>query len=407
LLTFYRLSLFIFTFSSVLFLSDTKVEASSSYWTYTEQRWNDCFLWSDESGSMYDPTCTRGFINITRAYFYAQTDKHTNYAPGEAGTISLTAVDVQNDPTSKTYFSNWCFFNCALGVSADAVILAGCFSWTDSSCSDTKSFTAPFIPGVYTIPLTGAYGTPLSNCFGVDAADYSCVHTSIQITVACPSGQVWNGVSCSAACPTTSGSQTFTSNGSFIVPPDINSVTAVVISGGGGGAGMSGGCGDTAGGGGGGSGGRDVQVLTVTPGQNMSVTVGNGGLAGRNLFCSGWVQGAGDGGRGGNSMFGPISVSGGYGGIGSRGSTEGDLRGIGGSGGTPGGVSGQDGADPGSHRHGFPPAIGGSLTLGYGTGGDGNGEWTNTPPMPGQNGAVILNWCQPTSNTPTVHIEFR
>lgn len=86
------------------------------------------------------------------------------------------------------------------------------------------------------------------------------------------------------------GSQAFTSAGSntFVVPAGVISLTAEVVGGGGGG----GGChssGDVWVGGGGGAGGHSVATsYTVTPGESLTVNVGDGGCRGSTHF-NGWL----------------------------------------------------------------------------------------------------------------------
>jgi hypothetical protein len=75
-----------------------------------------------------------------------------------------------------------------------------------------------------------------------------------------------------------SGSQTFTSNDTFVVPGGIYSVEVEMAGGGGGGGGRL--YNGTRGCGGGGGGGYLRAVVAVTPGDTLTVTVGAGGAAG-------------------------------------------------------------------------------------------------------------------------------
>jgi hypothetical protein len=99
------------------------------------------------------------------------------------------------------------------------------------------------------------------------------------------------------------GSAVFTSNGAWTVPSGVTSVTVLVVGGGGGGGGNSG-----FGGAGGGGGGVVYSAnYAVTPGENIAITIGSGGIG----------AGRGDGGsgaNGGNSYFGSLVAYGGGGG---------------------------------------------------------------------------------------------
>jgi len=159
----------------------------------------------------------------------------------------------------------------------------------------------------------------------------------------------------------------FTSNGIFSVPEGVTEVDVLVVGGGGGGGGTIGG--------GGGAGGLNYEsAYGVTPGANISVTVGNGGLGGFGYNNAGQT-----GLNGGDSQFGPISVSGGGGGAGWNGYPPTD----GGSGGgaatthTPGLGTVDQGFDGGSADNNYggggggAGAVGENGTSGAGKGGDG------------------------------------
>lgn len=120
--------------------------------------------------------------------------------------------------------------------------------------------------------------------------------------------------------------QTFTASGTFTVPAGVNKVTVKAWGGGGGGGGVeSGGTSNKSGGGGGGGAFVLNNSVTVTPGANVTVTVGTGGTGTVNQ----------NGGTGGSSTFGsavPVTAPGGQGGI--RGIGGGDVTGAGGTGGS-------------------------------------------------------------------------
>jgi hypothetical protein len=129
-----------------------------------------------------------------------------------------------------------------------------------------------------------------------------------------------------------SGSQGFTSPGTFSAPPTTSKVYVMLQAGGGGGGNVGPGGGDGSQGGGGGGGGAAFGVVTVTGGSNYSVTVGSGGNRG---------------GSGGSSSFSNlISANGGSpGGTGPAGSGQPGAGGGGGNGVSPTGIgiAGQQG----------------------------------------------------------------
>lgn len=150
--------------------------------------------------------------------------------------------------------------------------------------------------------------------------------------------------------------QTFTASGTFTVPAGVNKVTVKAWGGGGGGGGAD--SNDTqnrAGGGGGGGAFVLNNNVTVTPGANVTVTVGDGGTAGNNPS---------PGGTGGTSTFAsssPVNAPGGAGGITGLNA---DRTGNGGNGGA-GTHNGGNGAEA--------PSSAGQST-GSGGGGGGGGE---------------------------------
>lgn len=166
------------------------------------------------------------------------------------------------------------------------------------------------------------------------------------------------------------GSQTFTASGIFTVPGGVYYVDVCLV--GGGGAGGS--SGRHAGGGGAGY-VNNYYGIGVSPGQQIAVTVGQGGQCANSS--------SGIGGNGGASYFGSYGASGGFGGTGgSRGGSPATVLyykgGDGGSGGgnpytpTGGGSDGSDGL-PGGENHGIGQhfttrAFGGTLYAGGGAG---------------------------------------
>lgn len=104
--------------------------------------------------------------------------------------------------------------------------------------------------------------------------------------------------------------QTFTGNGTFNVPNDVNTVLVRGLGGGGGGASGNQQVSHGAPGGGGGAGAVErIVQQTVTPGGTVTITIGSGGTGGPQVVGNG-----SDGGNGGNSTFGSITFRGGLGG---------------------------------------------------------------------------------------------
>ncbi|GAA4977436.1 choice-of-anchor D domain-containing protein [Algibacter aquimarinus] len=128
-----------------------------------------------------------------------------------------------------------------------------------------------------------------------------------------------------------SQSQTFTSSGTFVVPAGVTSVNVAAWGAGGGGADEA----SNDGGGGGGGGGFRGGTIAVTPGDNITITIGNGG--------AGATSNGNDGANGGNTIvthtIGTITANGGDGGLTSPGS--GGFGGNGGGGSFTGTVTSQ------------------------------------------------------------------
>ena len=189
--------------------------------------------------------------------------------------------------------------------------------------------------------------------------------------------------------------QSFTSSGTFTVPIGVTRLRATVI-----GAGGSGGTHANLPGGGGGSGATGIRILSgLTPGSQVTVTVGAAGTA-----PSGGATGPG--GNGGSSSFGAyVSATGGFGGGGGAVST---TTGGGGGGTAVGGdlnfagtcgtdstiqaAKGGDGGGAGSGR-GTTGYLTGLTAQGYGGGGGGGGASSTTGTgsgAPGGNGGPGL-----------------
>lgn len=161
------------------------------------------------------------------------------------------------------------------------------------------------------------------------------------------------------------GSQTFTSNGTFTVPPGV---TTIYLNGAGGGAGagnvVDGGRNDDLGGSGGGSSGQKVYnyPISVSPGQQFSVVIGAGG---GNAY--GGRDSPNQGGAGGTTYFGGYYLLGGVGGYGGVGDAGNQY---------PGGTQ----TTSNSSMPGYVTVSqGGSATYGYGGAGGAGYNGTSVP----------------------------
>jgi len=203
------------------------------------------------------------------------------------------------------------------------------------------------------------------------------------------------------AKPTNTGYQIITTTSTFTVPLGVTRIYVQMIGGGGGGAGGWGnatGTGLMGGVSGGGGGGYAAAWMSVTPGQQITATVGAGGAGGAGGSSSGsgnTLGGTGSG--GGTTVFNGVGC---YGGSGANPSntTSGSAGGVGV--GCPivviGGAGGYYSTFNSSGAPGGTAANNG--VSGYGTGGQGGGESPGYSPnagqagSPGANGAVIIAW---------------
>jgi hypothetical protein len=196
------------------------------------------------------------------------------------------------------------------------------------------------------------------------------------------------------------GQSAFTSSGTytFIVPPATTSISAVCVGGGGGGGGSDNN--DELGGGGGGGALAYQASIAVTPGESLTVVVGNAGAAGSGN-ASGGTGGTSSLSRGGTTL---CSAGGGSGGIpvdnGGQGGAGGTvITGTGGSGGSGGNaidtITGNGGGGGGaggySGNGGNGVANNSTATGGNGTGGAAGGAGRNA----GGGGVGILGTTVP------------
>ena len=173
----------------------------------------------------------------------------------------------------------------------------------------------------------------------------------------------------------------------WTAPSGVTQAWVTVVGGGGGGGRGSwtiNACsGDSYTGGGGGAGGAIVnQPVSVTPGQDYTITIGAGGPGGTDSWCQSGIPGTAGG---SSSIVGPgVNVAAGGGGGGAAGPPS-----TGGTAGSPGGVAGQSGGDYCS-----PSGTGGDNGSGYGKGGTascGGGNGSNPASgQSGQNGYVLI-----------------
>ncbi|WP_203258493.1 choice-of-anchor D domain-containing protein [Hyunsoonleella ulvae] len=175
-----------------------------------------------------------------------------------------------------------------------------------------------------------------------------------------------------------SQSQTYTSSGTFVVPSGVTSVNVSAWGAGGGGADE----GSNDGGGGGGGGGFRGGTLAVTPGDNITVTIGSGGI--------GATSNGNDGGNGGNTIvshtIGTITANGGSGGFTST--SSGGAGGAGGGGSFTGTVTSQVAFSGGSGGNGDldEGGAGGGAAGDSGNGSDGQDATGTFTPSGGAGG---------------------
>lgn len=197
------------------------------------------------------------------------------------------------------------------------------------------------------------------------------------------------------------GSATYTASGNFTVPAAVTSLTVKLV---GGGASATkgqnhGGYAQYASpGNGGGGGGYRTGILSVTPGQVISFTVGGGGAGGNTntgnnggtssvstVYAYGGVRG-GSGGAGGSGAGGSGGSTGGNGVVGAMGTICGGAGGAGAS--TYGGAGGIGGCQ--SVYFGTAGSPGNPA--GGGGGGGGSGQMTGGDAGAGARGVVVFEW---------------
>lgn len=196
--------------------------------------------------------------------------------------------------------------------------------------------------------------------------------------------------------------QMFTSSTSFVVPDGVTYLRGKTWGGGGGGGGNT----TQGGGGGGGGGGYAENIIAVTPGETLTLTVGAGGTAGSNAGGSAAANSGGNGGltrilRGATVL---ISANGGTGGEGSLSSGQGAhgpggagtvgaviMTGSNGNAGSNAGTNGFGGFGGGAAAGGGGSAASSGLpSAANGPGGGGAGGGGNYGGTAGAAGAIVL-----------------
>lgn len=220
--------------------------------------------------------------------------------------------------------------------------------------------------------------------------------------------------------PESSGSASYTSAGtvSWVVPNGVYSLNVTSLYGAGGGSGAGNSSGDGWVGGGGGAGGKTSGTIAVTPGETLTLVIGNRGYGASFRFNSGYsynpnnsTLGIGTAGTATQVKRGATVLLQATGGGGGVGQTSGDA---GGTAGTPtvagtaptspgGGTDGQGGhgANVGLYGYGYngpipggrngsgTPPSGSNPGTGYGNGGGQAGLGVG---IDGQDGAIFFSW---------------
>ena len=207
--------------------------------------------------------------------------------------------------------------------------------------------------GWTTITTTGANVTSFSDTSLSSSTTYYYRVYAYNISGA---SKYSNVVSATTPCVPVHSAVAYSASGTFTVPSCITSVTVEVWGGGGAGGSAT----YAIGAGGGGGGGYSSKVLSVSPGQSISFTVGGGGVNGR---------GTGNNTAGGASSCSGVSAAGGGGG------SDDPSGGVGGAGGSAsGGSVNQSGA--------------GGASRGGGGGGGASGSGSTNPGGGGRGGAA-------------------
>lgn len=229
----------------------------------------------------------------------------------------------------------------------------------------------------------------ISNATNADSGVYSC----FVVVNGCTSTVATISVSVN-----TVNHQIFTSSGTFTVPGGVTSVRVLCVGGGGGGA--------SGHQGGGGSGYVSANTVSVTPGQTITVTVGQGGTGAQQVVSTNTIIGITPGGA---SSFGSLVTANG-GQVVTQVNQTGNDGGSGGGGscnsGSNGGDGGTNGSNGGSCSYSGGNGQGGTFSSGFGlftantisagAGGAGGGP---THAGGGGGGGVLINGTGPTAQS--------
>lgn len=193
---------------------------------------------------------------------------------------------------------------------------------------------------------------------------------------------------------------TYTSSGTFTVPAGVNSVRVLCVGGGGGG------CSGHQGGGG--SGYVNTGTISVSPGQNISITVGSGGLGAQAVVSTNTVIGITPGGS--SSFGGSVTANGGLvvTGVNQTGNNGGSGGGGACNSGPVGGSGGTNGTNGGSCTYTGGTGQGASFSSGFNlfsantiSGGSGGAGGTGSHAGGGGGGGVLINGSGPSAQDGT------
>jgi prepilin-type N-terminal cleavage/methylation domain-containing protein len=224
---------------------------------------------------------------MAQAQCYIDDFHYSPTVTGAEGTYirSITAptmTTVTANTVGSTTTWSWPAVTCASGTTASyqydyTVSPAGSDSgWVSNGSNLSVAFTTSTGGQTYTV----AVQAKCTNAYAASA---------------------WSGLGSASYSPPQTGSQSYTTAGTytFTVPANVIRVTAILIGAGGGGGATDG----VNAGSGGGGGASDISIISVTPGAQLSVVVGSGGSVGNS-----------PGGIGNASTFSGHSAAGGLGG---------------------------------------------------------------------------------------------
>jgi hypothetical protein len=328
-------------------------------------------------GASYSWSGPNGFSSNQQNPFVA------NATSAASGTYTLTVTAGGCSGQSFTTQATVSAIPSAPSIGSNSPVIVG----------GTINLTAPTIAGA-SYNWTGPNGfsstqqnPSISNATNADSGTYSC----FVVVNSCTSN-----VASIVVSVNTISFLTYTSSGTFTVPGGVTSVRVLCVGGGGGG-----GSGHQ---GGGGSGYVATGTYSVTPGQNIAITVGQGGTGAQQVVSTNTLIGLTPG---GSSSFGGLLTA--NGGLVVTGVNQtGNNGGCGGGGscnsGSPGGNGGTNGGNGGSCSYTGGSGQGGSFSSGFGTftantisAGSGGAGGTGSHAGGGGGGGVLINGAGPTA----------